>query len=277
MMEFPVPSASATATGRLAVGAVGPDYRSSHIYSEQGRRSSHGFDPVPTTASREETRAGARSGFPESARSMRSQFLPPPHILQRTLWSMPDIVLLSLEVAGLAIALFATALLLQAFRLVGRFFLITAVYLLFVVTCATAILGEFYTWPYLLAAVAEALAFFVVFYQNVRREFLAVAPAALTGSALEPAAAIAYALSLYFLVYTALVIIRERRRTPEAAYVALSLAVLAVSALLALVGLLGAGFLTAVLTYLSFGLFDVGLVLFFLPLFHARGRGSSSP
>ncbi len=179
---------------------------------------------------------------------------------------MTDPVLLSFAVAGLAISAFAVVLLSVAFRLVARFFSITAIYVLFVLTFVAAILGAFYTWPYFLASVAEALALFLIFYQNFRREFLSAAPGIAAG-ALAPPEAIAYVLSLYFLVYSAFVIVRERRRAPDSRYVFGAFVVLIASVLFALVSLLNIGAYAAPVSY---GLLDVGVVLFFVPLFHVR-------
>ncbi|HUZ80282.1 MAG TPA: hypothetical protein VMV28_06680 [Thermoplasmata archaeon] len=179
---------------------------------------------------------------------------------------MPDLVLLSLAVAGLAISAFATVLLLSAFRLVGRFFSITAVYLLFTLTFLAAILGSFYGWVYLFAALFEVAALFLVFYQNLRREFLSSA-AGLTGVVFAPAEAIAYVLALYFLVYSSIVIVRERRRAPDSRYVFAAFLVLVASVLFAILSIMGVGSFSAALAY---GLLDVGVVLFFLPLFRLR-------
>ncbi len=180
---------------------------------------------------------------------------------------MADLVLLSLAVAGLAISTFAVVLLYSAFRLMGRFFSITAIYVLFVLTFVGAVLGTFYAWPYFLAAVAEALALFLVFYQNFRREFLAYSASGIAAGALAPPEAIAYLLSLYFLVYSAFVIVRERRRAPDSRFVFAAFIVLLVSVLFALLSILSIGSYSGAVSY---GLLDAGVVLFFLPLFHLR-------
>ena len=185
---------------------------------------------------------------------------------------VPDLVLLSLAVAGLAISLFATVLLLSAFRLVGRFFSITAVYLLFALTFLAATLGALYSWPYIFAALFEAAALFLVFYQNFRREFLSSSTAGIVGALLAPAEAVAYVLSLYFLAYSAVVIVRERRETPDSRYVFAAFLVLIASVLVALLYDLGVSSSTA---QISYGLLDVGVVLFFVPLFRLRHALSS--
>ncbi|MFZ0699715.1 MAG: hypothetical protein WAN74_05965 [Thermoplasmata archaeon] len=184
---------------------------------------------------------------------------------------MPDLVLLSLAVAGLAISAFSTVLLFLAFRLVSRFFSITAVYLLFTLTFLAAAFGAFYTWPYLFAAIFEAAALFLVFYQNFRREFIS-SSAGLTGAVLAPSEAIAYVLSLYFLVYSAIVIVRERREAPDSRYVFAAFIVLIASVMMAILGILGLGVSTTVLAY---ALIDIGVVLFFVPLFRLRQALSS--
>jgi hypothetical protein len=179
---------------------------------------------------------------------------------------VPDLVLLSFAVAGLAISAFSTVLLFLAFRLVSRFFSITAVYLLFTLTFLAAILGSFYGWVYLFAALFEVAALFLVFYQNLRREFLSSA-AGLTGAVFAPAEAVAYVLSLYFLVYSSLVIVRERQQAPDSRYVFAAFLVLIASVLFAILSILGIGGFAAALSY---GLLDVGVVLFFVPLFRLR-------
>lgn len=179
---------------------------------------------------------------------------------------MPDPVLLSLAVAGLAISAFSTVLLFLAFRLVRAFFSITAVYLLFTLTFLAAALGTFYGWPFLLAAIFEAAALFCIFYQNLRREFLSSA-AGISSAVLVPTEAIAYVLSLYFLVYSAIVIARERRHAPDSRFVFGAFIVLIASVLCAILSLIGFGFSTADISY---ALLDLGVVLFFVPLFRIR-------
>jgi hypothetical protein len=173
-----------------------------------------------------------------------------------------DPLLLYPAIGGLAISAFASVLLYFAFRLVGVPLRLTAIYLLFTLTFALLAVGSLDSVYAEAAAIAEALAFFMIYLDYFRKEIaLAAVPALAVGST------IAYFFSLYFLVYNSVIILGQRRRERYSIYVFASFVVFGASVVLAMVTLLNVG---DDLTTISYLLLDVGVALFFLPLFLLR-------
>ncbi len=182
---------------------------------------------------------------------------------------MVDPILLSIAIGGLAISGFASVLLYGAFRLVGVPLRLTAVYLLFTLTFALLVAGSADPIYAEAAPIAEALAFFVIYLDYFRKEIVwAVVPA------LAIAGTIAYLFSLYFLVYNSIIILRQRRSERYSIYVFVAFVVFGASVVLAMLTLAS---ITVDLTAISYLLLDVGVALFFLPLFLLRPTSHVRP
>jgi hypothetical protein len=178
-------------------------------------------------------------------------------------------ILLFASVSGLDISIFSTILLSVAFNKLKRksFYILLLTYLFFSLSFLFSILSYFYNDDFLVySTVFETLAFFIIYIQYFRKEILLVAlPLMIVYNLL-------LVLSLYFLIYNSIIILKQKTKESYSLVVFSSFLLFIISVGLNMFNVVvnNSIFQISSMLFLS-----IGIIMFFVPLYIVLLRGAN--
>ncbi|MGC8497024.1 MAG: hypothetical protein ACP5NL_03375 [Thermoplasmata archaeon] len=178
-------------------------------------------------------------------------------------------ILLFASIFGFAISIFSTILLSVAFNKLKRrpFYILLSTYLFFSLSFLFSLLSYFYSYDFLVfSTIFETLAFFVIYIQYFKKEIiLAALPLMIVYNLL-------LVLSLYFLVYNSIIILKQKNKEFYSLVVFSSFLLFIFSVGLSMFNVVVNN---GILQILSMLFLSAGVIMFFVPLYIVLLRGAN--